>query len=165
MNTAASSRYNGPASPAVLDEEQRRLLTAVLNRIVPAGNGLPGAGDLGVGATVESTLGQAPAQRRLLLDGLTEIQLASGRGAGRDFTELEAEQQDDVLRDVESAHPAFFSALVDHTYRGYYTLPAVHAAIGYESRPPQPLGHELPPFDPSLLDKQRQRPPFWRRTS
>ena len=58
---------------------------------------------------------------------------------------------------------AFFAALIEHTYRGYYTDPRVYTAIGYTHRPPQPLGHELPLFDPSLLEKQRQRAPFWRR--
>jgi hypothetical protein len=44
-------------------------------------------------------------------------------------------------------------------------LPRVHAKIGHDSRPPQPLGHDLPPFDPALLDAQRLRAPFWRRTT
>ena len=70
-----------------------------------------------------------------------------------------------MLRAVELARPAFFAALVDHTYRGYYTLPEVHRAVGWESRPPQPLGHQLPVFDPALLARQRERAPFWRRTS
>jgi len=53
---------------------------------------------------------------------------------------------------------------VEQTYLGYYTRPEVHTVIGFESRPPHPLGHQLPPFDPALLDRQRQRAPFWRKT-
>jgi hypothetical protein len=53
-------------------------------------------------------------------------------------------------------------ALVEHTYRGYYTLPVVRRAVGVD-RPPQPIGYELPPFDPALLAVQRQRAPFWRK--
>ena len=48
-----------------------------------------------------------------------------------------------------------FAALVEHTYRGYYVRPEVHAAIGYTTRPPQPLGHELAPWREELL---QQRP-------
>ena len=30
--------------------------------------------------------------------------------------------------------------------------------VGYEARPPQPLGHDLPPFDESLLARQKRHP-------
>ena len=150
-----------------LSDEQRALLAAVLNRIVPARDDLRGAGDLGVADAIDATLAASPTLRRLFLEGLLLIELESARRAGsaaRDFGDLDADQQDDALRAVELAWPAFFAALVSHTYRGYYTLPEVHAAIGYPDRPPQPLGHRLPAFDPALLARQRQRAPFWRRT-
>ena len=153
------------STPAVLDGEQRALLTAVLERIIPQSPEMPGAGDLGVTASIERALATASPLRRLFLDGLVEIELASARQNERGFRDLGPDEQDAVLRAVEEAQPTFFSALVDHTYRGYYTDPRVHEAIGFESRPPQPLGHQLPPFDPELLARQRQRAPFWRETS
>ena len=161
---AVTSREAPPVTPAVLDGVQRTLLGAILNRIVPANGELAGAGDLDVAASIERTLAISPALRRLFLDGLTAIQLWSARLADRDFRDLDPDAQDALLREVEATEPAFFVALVEHTYRGYYTLPIVHEAIGFESRPPQPLGHQLPPFDPSLLEKQRAREPFWRST-
>ena len=151
-----------------LTDEQRALLTAVLNRVVPARDELPGAGDLGVAAAIDATLTTSPSLRRLFFEGLLAIELESARlveGDNRRFADLVGEQQDDVLQAVELARPAFFAALVDHTYRGYYTLPEAHRAVGWESRPPQPLGHQLPVFDPALLARQRERAPFWRRTS
>jgi hypothetical protein len=148
-------------SVSVLDESQRTLLTSVLNRLIPARENLPGAGDLNVGASIERSMADAPRLRRLLLDGLVEITVASER---QSFVDLDTKRQIEVLQDIENRHPAFFAVLVEHTYRGYYTLPAVHQAIGHESRPPQPQGHRLPPFDPSLLTQQRERLPFWRRT-
>jgi hypothetical protein len=161
---AVTPREAPPVTPAVLDGEQRTLLGAILNRIVPANGELPGAGDLDVAASIERTLAVSPALRRLFFDGLVAIQLWSGRLAERDFRDLDPDAQDALLREIEANEPAFFVALVEHAYRGYYTLPIVHRAIGFESRPPQPLGHQLPPFDPSLLEKQRAREPFWRRT-
>jgi hypothetical protein len=98
----------------------------------------------------------------LFLEGLIDIAIASER---QPFVELDTASQIVVLEEIEREHPSFFTALVEHTYRGYYTLAAVHQAIGHDSRPPQPLGHRLPPFDPALLDQQRVRLPFWRRTS
>jgi hypothetical protein len=160
----APSDVDAAPAPTVLSEEQRRLLAAVLDRIVPPRDQLPGAGGLGVDAAIDRTLAQTPRLRRRFLDGLAEIAVASARRTDRHFQALDAATQDDVLRTVEAAQPAFFAALVEHTYRGYYTLPEVHAVIGYEPRPPQPLGYELPPFRDELLQLQRGRVPFWRRT-
>jgi hypothetical protein len=151
-------------SPTVLTDEQRALLAAVLNALVPARGELPGAGDLGIGGFIER-VSNTPTSRRLLFDGLAAIQLASLRRAGREFAALDAGGQEAALREVEVAAPRFFAALVAQTYRGYYVDPRVHAAIGFDSRPPQPSGHVLPVFDAALLDRQRQREPFWRRTS
>lgn len=148
----------------VLDPARKALLTAVLDRIVPPNGDLPGAGGLGVADAIDRTLGETPSLRRLFFDGLVRIEVAAG-GA---FLGLGGEDQDAALRRVEAAEPAFFAALVNHTYRGYYVhhrvLKQLEASMGYPARPPQPLGHELPPFDPAILAKQREREPFWRRT-
>ena len=149
-----------PAS--VLSEEQRRLLVAVLDRIVPPREGLPGAGGLGVDAAIDRTLALTPTLRRLVLDGLAEIALAAERVTDKEFLALEAGAQEGVLRGVEADHPAFFAALVEHAYRGYYTRPEVQLAIGFFNRPPQPEGHALAPFRDELLQVQINREPFWR---
>jgi hypothetical protein len=161
----APSEVYAAAMPTVLSEEQRRLLAAVLDQIVPPHDGLPGAGGLGVDAAIDRTLAQTPRLRRLFLDGLAEIVRAAGRQSDADFLALEPGAQESVLHAVEAAEPAFFAALVEHTYRGYYTLPEVQAAIGYTTRPPQPLGHELAPFREELLQVQLGRAPFWRRAT
>lgn len=153
------------ATPTMLSEEQRRVLVAVLDRIVPPNGALPGAGGLGVDAAIDKTLALTPRLRRLFLDGLAEIAVTAERKTGRDFLALDPEAQESVLRTVEEAEPAFFAALVEHTYRGYYVLPEVHAAIGYTARPPQPLGHELAPWREDLLQLQVDRAPFWRRAT
>jgi hypothetical protein len=148
----------------VLDDSQRELLKTVLNRILPPHAGLPGAGDLDVGASIERSIAVSTHLRRLFLDGLSEIAITSQRLNRKDFGKLDSANQTAVLERTERAWPAFFLALVEHAYRGYYTLSAVHEAIGFASRPPQPLGHHLAPFDPALLETQRLRAPFWRQT-
>jgi hypothetical protein len=161
----APSEVYAVAMPTVLSEGQRTLLIAVLDRIVPPRDGLPGAGGLSVDASIDRTLAMTPKLRRLVLDGLSEIALAAERVAGADFLALDAGAQEGVLRGVEAAEPAFFAALVEHTYRGYYTLPRVQAAVGYPDRPPQPHGHALAPFREELLQVQIKRAPFWRRAT
>jgi Gluconate 2-dehydrogenase subunit 3 len=146
----------------VLDEAQRDLLRAVLNQLVPARESLGGAGDLDVGESIESTLSASPRLRRLFLEGLAQVAITALQQTGQVFVSLDSAQQTPVLQAVEQALPLFFAALVEHTYRGYYVLTVVQQAVGFDARPPQPLGHTLPPFDPALLDRQRQRTPFWR---
>ncbi len=160
---AATARAYAVAAPSVLSDEQRRLLSAVLDQIVPPRDDLPGAGSLGGDAVIDRTLAQTPRLRRLFLEGLAAIAVTAARRADRDFVLLDASAQEETLRAVEAAQPAFFAALVEHTYRGYYTHPEVQAAIGYAARPPQPLGHALAPFREDLLQIQQGRAPFWRK--
>ncbi len=147
---------------AILTPTERAILAATANRIIPANDTLPGAGDLGVPATIEQTLAHAATLRRTFLDGLRAIDFAGG---DQGFVALTTEEQDALLRAVEASHPTFFDLLVEHIYRGYYALPIVQRALGLSGEPPQPRGHYLPPFDPALLAVQRQRAPFWRRTN
>jgi hypothetical protein len=148
----------------ILDDDGRALLRSMLNCIVPAHAELAGAGDMDVGTSIERTLAGSVWLRRLMLDGLNEVTIIADRQTGLAFVDLDAARQTTVLETVEESHPSFFAALVEHTYRGYYAIAAVQSAVGFEPRPPQPDGHSLPPFDPSLLDQQRQRAPFWRRS-
>ena len=155
----------GAVAGPVLDEERRALLAAVLDRIVPPNGEVPGAGALGVGASIERTLAGSAPLRRLIMEGLVEIDVAAGPAG---FQGMEEGARDGLLRAVEAAHPAFFAALVNHAYRGYYTHPRVlehlERTTGYPARPPQPLGHAIEPWDEGLLAKQRERKPFWRKT-
>ena len=69
---------------------------------------------------------------------------------------------------VERDYPADFAALLTGVYSLYYTDPGVAAALarltGYQTRPPQPAGYDLPAFDPSLLAVPAARAPFYRPT-
>lgn len=153
-----------PAAGRVFDPELASLVAAVLDRLVPARDDLPGAGGLGVGSFLERALAGDPGLRRRFLDGLRAVEVATAAP----FPSLSGDRQDTVLRRVEAEQPAFFAALVNHTYRGYYTnkqvLQRLETTTGYAARAAQPLGHHLPPWDPAVLASQRDRAPFWRRT-
>lgn len=144
---------------SALNDEQLALLTAVLDCLIPARDGVPGAGGLGLAARLDAGLAAAPGARRAFLDGLLAIE-ATG---DRPFGELDAAGQEEALRAVEARLPVFFAALVEQAYRHYYTDPRVQGAVGMTGGPPQPRGHQLPAFDERLLTIQRKRDPFWRR--
>jgi hypothetical protein len=143
-------------------DSQRELLRTVLNRLIPASGSFPGAGDLGIASYIEKVVGQSVALRRLFAQGLAQIEIACQPLSGQEFADLLDHQKDTVLRQVEATNPEFFSALVTHTYSGYYSNPLVVRLLGLEVRPPQPQGYKLEPFDLGLVDTIRQRGPLYR---
>ena len=149
-------------SNTILDDAQRVLLGATLNRIVPAQGEMPGAGDLGIAAFVESVVAGSAAKRRLLMDGLVQIELAAQERGGS-FATLSETAQDDALRLVEETNPAFFQVLVTQAYRGYYTDETVCSLLSY--RAPNRADYDPLPFDESLLEPVRQRGQIWTSTA
>ncbi|MDA1348627.1 MAG: gluconate 2-dehydrogenase subunit 3 family protein [Chloroflexi bacterium] len=140
-----------------LSDSQRALLSAVLDRIVPASGDLPGAGSLGVDAHVDGMAGLDAGSRRLMTDGLRAIEIAGSRTDRGGFADLPESDKTSVLKQIESDRPEFFKMLVQQAYAGYYTDRRVLRAKGLSEVPPQPDGHEMPPFDESLLDGVRRR--------
>ncbi|MBM3941558.1 MAG: gluconate 2-dehydrogenase subunit 3 family protein [SAR202 cluster bacterium] len=147
-------------SPTIFSPGQKQLLMTVLNRIVPQEGKMPAAGDVGVADFVESAVAKDTRLRRLFGEGLAQIDIVAAAQEGREFQELAQASQEAVLRQVEKAQPQFFDALVLQTYNGYYTNPQVFQLINYVQ---SPEGEPTELLDTSLLEKQRQRAPFWRR--
>ncbi len=146
---------------SILSDAQRDLLGAALNRIVPPAGEMPGAGDLGIASFVESVAAGSTGKRRLLVEGLVQIELAASERGGT-FNALSSDAQRDALQAVESSSPQFFQELVTQAYRGYYTNATVCSALGY--RPPNRVDYDPLPFDESLLEPVRQRGQVWTET-
>ena len=147
----------------VFPASQGPLIRAVLNRLIPAGGGFPGAGDLDLLDHLDRAACSSAETRRMFVEGLRQIGVESERRHARGFEDLAAGEQDEVLRHVEGERRAFFEALVSQVYQGYYSHPAVVRLLGLEARPPQPLGHTLPPFDASLTHSIHQRGALYRQ--
>lgn len=145
-----------------LGDPQRELLRAMLNRIIPADGAFPGAGDLGVVGYIDAVIGRSAELRRLFAHGLTQIDVTSQELHAQGFMDLSEHQKDAVLRRVEADNSEFFSALLTHTYSGYYSNSLIMRLLGPDLRPPQPRGYELEPLDLSLLDQVRRRKPLYR---
>jgi hypothetical protein len=126
-----------------------------MDRLIPPVDDLPGAGAMGLVPEVEAMTGRHASFHRALvglLDGL----------AAEGFAALSGDAQDDAVGTFEKAQPAMFNALLEVVYLAYYADERVHRRIGWRSGPLQPRGFDLPPFDESILDNTRRRPPFWR---
>jgi hypothetical protein len=138
----------------VLTPEEGRLLTLVLDRLVPAEGTKPGAGDIGITAYIDGVLADAPHLRRPILDVLTRVQTAGA------FAPDSGASLDEVLRGVERDEKASFEVLLQATYTGYYNHPQVLHAIGWVG-PDEPTGPP-PAFDQAMLREVLERGPIYR---
>jgi len=133
------------------------LLATVLDTLLPGDGPWPAARTVDLAAAVRADSGGDP-QREI-------DRVLAALPAG--FAGADDAARESMLAAVETAEPAAFERLVTLAYTAYYVDPRVRAVIeretGYENRPPQPLGYELEPFDEALLEKQKQRAPFWRK--
>ena len=145
---------------SIFTQEQRELLAAAFNRIVPGQDKFPGAGDLGAAQVVEQVAARNITLRRSFGEGLTHLEIAASQRGNEGFAGLAPEAQDETLRQVEQEHPVFFRELVRQCYNFYYTNPEVFDLIGYSL--PDPQDYQPLPFDESLLEPVRQRGQMWR---
>ncbi len=140
----------------VLTPEQGRVLAAVLNRIIPANDVMPGAGDAGIARFIDGVLAEAPHLRPHVIALLHEAD-ARERFAG--LTEAE---QDARLREMARRHREWFDTLLRSAYTGYYSEPRVLAALGRGSHAEVASPRH---FDTSRLDAVRKRGPIYRDAS
>lgn len=151
-----------PTPDRRLAPADRETLRAVLDRLIPPVDELPGAGGMGLTDTVERFAQRAPLMRSALVAVLDALSLDPGLHVTGGFQALKPEQQDEAIRIIEVSMPDQFLQILRLVYSVYYGDPRVHARVGWSARPPQPEGFELPPFDEAVLEKIRRRKPFWR---
>ena len=146
-----------------LDDTDRVLLKEAMDIIIPPVGDLPGAGEMGLAQNAEEIADRIPQYAlavRRILDALGLDPSARAEGG---FSALEQEQRIDALKSIEASMPELFDKFVDIVYIAYYSDERVHNRIGWRSGPLQPLGWELPPFDPEILETVAKRKPFWRK--
>ena len=146
-----------------ITDADRVTLSEVMDRLIPAVDDLPAAGQMGLGPEVERMASEVPrygAAFESVLGAFATDPLSRATGG---FRALSPDDQDNAIRVIERNIPDGFGTFLEIVYLAYYSQPAVHRRIGWVGRPPQPEGFELPPFDESVLETVRKREPFWRR--
>src|SRR5688500_20180977 len=107
--------------PQIFTEGQRELLTAVLNRIIPAEDKFPGAGDLGLAGFVEGVVAQSSKLRRLFIEGLAQIEITAVGKEGKEVLGLTDAARDQTQREVVGEHRQCLWAVVHTVCNGYDT--------------------------------------------
>lgn len=136
----------------IFNPHQRLTIEAATGRIVPTDRD-PGAIEAGVIDYIENTLGGYDAEHLpLYIDGVQELnRLALEKFGVQTFTSLQAEQQDQVLAQLEKKQSPFFTHLLEHTMQGFYGDPshggnrdrASWKMIGFPG-PSHPEGYQSP---------------------
>jgi hypothetical protein len=169
MRQRVSSRRKGgqdnamPTKEKTLTDSDRQSLRAVMDRVIPPVDDLPGAGSMGLVPEAERIAGRVPRLNSSLIKVMGAVSLDMHSHVQGGFNSLTGEQQDEAIRAIESAMPDDFANFLELVFLAYYGDSRVHKRIGWHGRPPQPEGYELPPFDESILENIRKRPPFWRK--
>ncbi|WP_395709068.1 hypothetical protein [Reyranella sp.] len=145
-----------PSDTRALTQTERSALSALMDRLVPPIDDLPGAGTMALLAEVEAMAGRHAPYRRALL----HIADALGTAA---FSALDGAAQDAAISRFEKAEPMTFEAVRAMVYLAYYGNGRVHQRIGWRGGPLQPHGFPLPPFDELVLETTRKRQPLWRQ--
>ena len=144
----------------MLSDADRENMNAVMDRLIPPVDDLPGAGSMGLLEGVERMATQHDRYARSLRKFVGALS-----DEGQRFSARAPEQQDEAIRAIEASAASDFSNVLEAVYLAYYGRPEVHARIGWRTGPLQPRGFALPPFNESVLDTVRQRKPFWRQAT
>jgi hypothetical protein len=146
------------AAPAgALDQEERRLLVAAMDEIIPPGDGMPSASQAGGLEYLDRV-----AARELAVGEELKGFLADLKKSSDSFERLEHEGRVSALTAWEAAAPKKFGKFRDYIYEAYYTQPAVWKLIGYEFYATDHQGPHMKPFDESILAEVKKKPRLYR---
>lgn len=129
------------------------LVDGILDELIPEGmNGkIPSAGSLGVSNYLEKVCVNDAETGKLFTKGFALVEKLID-AVGESFSSLSKEERLTIVKQLEADEPAFFAALIRHTYMGYYSRGDVRKALGISHLPVHPHGYDVPKESSELLD-------------
>jgi Gluconate 2-dehydrogenase subunit 3 len=144
-------------------QKDREILRAAIDEIIPAGDGMPAAGDVGAIEYLDQLIHEIPNLRQAFEKTLAVVKQISLKRFQKDFASLSREQRISVLRDLErQSSQDVFPVLRDSVYEAYYTQPRIWKLIGYDFHATNQHGPQMKSFDEILLAEVRKRPKLYR---
>ena len=142
-----------------LNEEQARILIALLNLIIPPSEDgkMPGAADVGFFAYMHNE-NLFP----WIEEGLRSVVEESHNKYGQEFSALSGSEQTQLIDRLRRRLFRFFSRLTIQIIQCYYQHDHVLEAIGLEVRAPFPQGYLLEEGNLTLLERVYQRGKLYR---
>ncbi len=148
----------GPDDVAFSAEEES-VLVRLLDVIIPPDSErrLPGAGSLGLTASIARTAERTPMVRPVLEYGLSALADLARKRTPAGFAALSAVEAKEVWEQFAATDEFFTPAFLFLVYASYYQHPRVVETLGLESRAPHPKGYTVEESDWTLLDPVRRR--------
>ncbi len=147
---------------AILTARDRKTLAAAIDEIIPEGDGMPSASQVGGVHYLDQAARQNPGIAADLHNSLDALNGASQKRFGKGFTAIEHKERVQALSSLEQSDADTFNVLRDHVYESYYTQPAVWKRIGYDFHPTNEGGPTMKPFDETVLAEVRKKPKYYR---
>lgn len=159
---SANSQKEHPLASA-FSLHERKLLSAAMDEIIPAADGMPSASDVGGVEYLDHIVGQISDLQMTFQRGMTRLVEIGRRRYKKDFLQLTHSERVAVLEELEKQSPqGFFATLRDFVYEAYYTRPRVWRLIGYEFYSTNQHGPRMKPFDEVVLAEVRRKPKSYR---
>src|SRR5687767_5621155 len=133
-----------------LTPEERNILAALADVLIPAGNGFPSASQAGV---AQEGLDYVLNCRPELLSGLKPLLSAAQGKPAAEF-----------LKHLHDNDPAGFGILADLVPGAYFLNPAVREKLRYSGQGPHPIDPHPDHLDDNLLQSVIDRGPIYRPT-
>ncbi len=150
----------------VFDPRELKLLRAAMDEIIPAGDEMPAASEVGGVEYLTRLARENPKIKQELQKSLRTLAALTRKQFGKDFTSLAHPERVEALKKFEAQRPRQnFIKLRDHVYEAYYTQPRVWKRLGYPFYPTNGPGPHMKPFDPSALDEVRKMGKLYREVS
>jgi hypothetical protein len=145
-----------------LESRERDLLRVVMDEIIPAGDGMPAASEVGGVDYLDQLATRDKETAKELRESLAALEELSKKGFEGSFLSLSRKQRVESLSSLEKRDAGAFKALRGYVYEAYYLQPRVQILIGYENHPTNQAGPHLKPFDEAILAEVRKKPKYYR---
>ncbi|MGD9527326.1 MAG: gluconate 2-dehydrogenase subunit 3 family protein [Pseudonocardia sp.] len=150
MLRAAAAEPGGNRVPVTFSKHQTAVLRAIVDELVPPGDGFPAPSEVGVVEDFVPRYVAPRGSRTKPFPGAVEDAFTAALDAvDQQILSADRAQRVAVLRKLEESDPEFFGQLRALTYAGYYSRPAVVSVMRVNLRaardyngPPLPYGYD-----------------------
>jgi hypothetical protein len=146
----------------VSDRSERDLLRVVMDEIIPAGEGMPAASEVGSVDHLDRLMSRDPQIAGRIRESVVLLERLSREQFQSSFGLLPHDKRLTVLKLFERRNAASFSSLRDFIYEAYYVQPRVWELVGYECFTTNGAGPRMTDFDENLLAKVKTKPRNYR---
>ena len=133
-----------------------------MDLLIPSVDNLLGAGSMGLIIELEKICERYETVYLSVKRIINAIELDPVSRVNGSFIFLDTEIQEAIIENIEVNLSKDFSVVLNAIYSVYYQNIDVRKRIHWKYESIQPNGFDMEPWDEAVLDKIKERKPFWR---